>query len=351
VADKLEPLTRLLSDPPDFRVIRDPDCWRLVKDQAGPHGLAPLVAFIARNQLEAEERVWCDRVLRRSWIRHERNLKYLEETVRLLDREGIRVLALKGPLLARRHYQPAFVRKSSTDLDFAVKLEDIERACQVLLARGYKLDLPIRDARARSHHVELAHPTLPRIELHFRLSHGAFGFPVNEFFERAVEAALPGGGTAWVLEPADELLHLVLHRAYGRFATLFHLYEIRRIRAATPDNVVIEAMRRAIRYHFSGAFAMTEIAFRTRWGEPFAPAHAPAAKTWLHWRITRKLYDDFERYSEPGRELTLSTRLRRRWVDFQATDRPVDALRFAAVMAKVAWYQLWSGGWHTQAVK
>lgn len=94
---------------------------------------------------------------------------------------------------------------------------------------------------------------------------------------------------------------------------------------------------------------MTDVAFRVRWGERFL-ADDDLPKTWLHSRITEQLYKEFEMLSDPGRELPLSARLGRRWIDFQLTDRPADARRFAAIMLRIAWYQLWRRGWKTVRV-
>ena len=197
----------------------------------------PLVAFVARPHLDSAEREWCDRVLMSSWKRHDQSLKHLDSILSLLDDAGIPALSLKGPLLARRYYQPAFLRKTSVDLDVAVKKEDLERACEALSGIGYVPEAGMRESIVINHHVTLEHPSRPTLELHFRLSHKGLGVPVSEFFDRAVAYPLPSGREALILSPADEILHLVLHRASGRFATLFHLYEVRRIWAAAPLEV------------------------------------------------------------------------------------------------------------------
>ncbi|MGA2716213.1 MAG: nucleotidyltransferase family protein [Bryobacteraceae bacterium] len=343
-------MTRLVSEPPDLNIIADPVSWTTVKQNAGRHGVAPLVAFIARPHLSPAERAWCDRVLMSSWNKHEQSLEHLEHVLSILGAAGIPALALKGPILARRYYQPAFLRKASVDLDLAVKKADLERACEALAHIGYVPEPGIRETKATSHHIALLHASRPTLELHFRLSHKALGIPVSEFLDRAVPYPLPKGGEARILSPADEILHLVLHRASGRFATLFHLYEVRRIWAAAPLHVRKEAIRIAALHHFTGVFAMTDIAFRARWGEPMLTPDMSLEPTWLHWRLTGSLYDEFERCSDPGRELPLAIRLRRKWLDLQMTDHPADALRFTADMARIAWFQLFRKGWRTVKV-
>jgi hypothetical protein len=342
-------LIAALADPVDVALLKDPAAWRTIREHAGRHGVAQLIAFNARTHVPAPERAWCDRVLTRSWTRYLKSLADLQQILELLQAGGIRTLTLKGPLLAHRCYQPPFLRKSSVDIDLAIRNSDLGKASELFLQRGYTPDSELRDARARSHHLGLTHPSMPRVELHIRLSHGNYGTPVDEFFGRALPCKLPGGFEAWVMSPADELFHLVLHRAYGRFATLFHLYEIRRLWSAATPEIRRETVRRAVDHHFAGAFAMTAVAFEERWGEGFV-TEGDLPETWLHGRIGRKLYADFEKLSDPGRELPLLARLERRWIDFQLTDRPADARRFLAIMLRVAWHQVKHQGWKTVKV-
>ncbi len=346
----LDVLTRLLSDPPDLGIVADSASWKIVRENAGRHGVAPLIAYVARPHVDPAERAWCDRVLTSSWTRHLHNLRQLTDVVAVLDEAGVPVIALKGPVLACRYYQPTFLRKPSSDLDLALKKADLDRACGALAKLGYVPDAGNRESRAIGHHIALNHGSRPALELHFRLTHRALGIRAEEFLERTVEYPLGGGRTVRILAPADEILHLVLHRASGRFATLFHLYEVRRIWGCAPLEIRREAVRTAVRHHFAGVFAMTDIAFRSRWGEPMLTPDVPIEPTWLGGRLTARLYEEFERCSDPGRELPLATRLKRKWLDFQMTDKPVDGLRFGADMARIAWYQLLRRGWRTVRV-
>jgi hypothetical protein len=274
-------------------------------------------------------------------------LQELDDVLAILDGTGIPSLSLKGPLLAQRYYRPSFLRKPSGDLDLAIRKSDLDRATEALSRLGYAPEPRLREAKAISHHVTLQHPSRPHIELHFNLSHKALGIPVDEFIDRSVRTSLPGGRAARVLAPADEILHLVLHRATGRFATLFHLYEVRKIWNNAQPFVREEAIRLAADRHFAGVLALTDIACRVHWGQPMLTPDSRLPQTWLSWRLTEKLYARFEQYSEPGRELPLTVRLQRKWLDFQLTDQPADALRFGADAARIAWFQLLRNGWRT----
>jgi hypothetical protein len=346
----LQHMIRLLSNPPDFGAIEDRDCWESIKNNAGRYGLAQLVAHAARHRLPGPERLWCDKVLTRSWNRHTENLSQLEYVLALFEREGVRAIALKGPCLALRCYQPPFLRKPSVDLDFAVREVDFPRACEALRREGYTQQTQVEEALAFSHHVVLLHPVRPRIELHFRLSHGAFGIPVDEFLDRAVAYRLPSGREAWILAPADEILHLALHVVCGRFAPFFHLYELRRICAVAPREHLEEALRRAEQDHFVGAFRMIDVAFRSHWGEPFLPAGMTLPRTWLHWRLNEELYFSFDQWSDLNGEHTLASRLRGRWLDIQTTDSPAQALRQFVLLGRHALRQIGRRGWRNLPV-
>jgi hypothetical protein len=341
----IDVLIPLLADPPDLSILQDAECWQTVKDQSGRYGVAALIAYAARSHVSPAERAWCDRVLTECWVRHERMLRHLEFVLSLLSAEGVPAIALKGPLLAQRYYTPAFLRKPSGDLDLAVTERDLENACNALVKIGYTLDAPIDEAKRISHHVALSHSSRARVELHFRLSHQTSGMPVDQFFARAVPSRLPGGLEAQVLGPADQLLHLILHLAQSRFGTLFHLCEIRRVCGAEPIGVRLEAIQRAVDHRFCGALRMVDLAFRAHWSEAFLPPEVVVPKTWLSWRLNEKLYREFERWSEPDRELTLSARLWGRWLEFQITDGPSDAIRSLKLFAEMARFQMVRGSW------
>jgi hypothetical protein len=343
----LTEVVRILSGTPDQLVISDSARWKLLIKQAGAYGVSGLVAFNARPYASAEQRIWCDEVLTRNWRHFDQNLHNLQTIAAIMDEAEVPCLVLKGPLLAQRHYRPPFLRKPSIDVDLAVKEGDIDRACKELVKAGYVGTRSLRESKAQGYDVALLHKTLPRVELHFRLSHGPLGISVDEFFDRSVATTLPNGRTVHVLSATDELLHLVLHYAHHRFPLLFNLYEIRRIWSAAPLEVRSEVCRKAIEHHFWGAFIMTDVAFRSVWGEPFLPERVNSPKTWLQWCLNEKLYRQCAAWSAPGFKLSLANRLRGRWLDFQITDRPSDALRFFSMFGSVAWYRLRHGGWRT----
>jgi hypothetical protein len=350
----LSPTASLLLNPisesPDLEVLSDPVSWKLIKENAGPSGVAPLIAYVARPHVTGEERAWCDKVLTHSWASYERSLRHLNWAVGVLEAEDIRALSLKGPLLARRYYDPPFLRKPSVDLDLAVRDEDLERACAAFVREGYVPHAPLRQVKALSYHAMLLHPTRRRIELHFRLNSGPAGIAVSELFERATPCELPGGRAAWVLSPPDELLYLVLHMVGDRFAALFHTYEVRRIWLENTAETRRKAVQLGIEHHCMSALKMADVACRSLWGEALFPVDSLLVKTWLDQRLNEDLYRAFADWWKGDQPLRLSNRLRGRWLDFQLTDRPLDAFRMAQNLARTAWFSFRTRGWRTAKI-
>lgn len=307
--------------------------------------MAPLVAYAIRTHLPEPERAWCDRVLAQSCSSYHRSLRDLEFVAATLGRRGIRPLALKGPLLASRYYDPPFLRMPSGDLDFGVRECELEAACSALEEEGYSLASPIEAARACSHHVVMLHTARVSLELHFRLTHGPRGLPLDRFFDQSAPSRLRNGAEVLTLGGAHEILHLALHAACGRFRPFFHLYELRRICKVSRPEVLSQAAAIAAETHFAGAFALIDAAFQSCWGEALLPAGVSMPQTWLGWRINEKLYQRCSRWSEREGAHTLRSRLMGRWLDLQTTDTAVDAVRQVAMLTGFAWHQLGKRGW------
>jgi hypothetical protein len=332
-------LARHLADPLAVAAVDDSSV-AIVRDHAARYGVAPLLAYRLRNHVLPDDRAWCDRVLVASWQRHNKLLLHLEWLTALLNQEGIRAIALKGPLLAQRYYTPAFLRKPGIDIDLAVDSRDLAHACDVLSRAGYRSLIHIDEALSIDHHVPLVHPSRPPVELHFKLTHKSLGIPVGQFFDRAVPWSLPGGQQTLVLSPADQLLHLILHFAHARFGTLFHLFEIRHVARAESIDVRKQAILSAVEHGYCAVIRMLDVAFRIHWKEPFLPEDVSLPKTWLNWRLGPGLYRDLELWSMPGRDLDLPARLKGRWLDFQLTDTPRDALRTLRLLAATARFDI-----------
>ena len=329
-------LASLLSDTAEWSVLENPSLWTLVQDHAPRYGVAPLIAHSIRPHASKEQRAWCDRVLIDSWRRHTQMLAHLEFVLELLSSAGIPFISLKGPLLAARYYEPPFLRKPAMDLDVAVKRSDAPGAYACLRRAGFTPLVPLDEALERSHHLEFVHPSRPKVEVHFRLSHMSMGIPVEDFFGRTVVQRLASGREAPVLAPSDQLAHLIVHLAQSRFGTLFHRYEIHHICRRETADVIEGACRTLIRHGVCGVLRMADVARRVEWGERLIPAGLDVPATWLDRRINDGLFGQFDRWSVPGRRLNAPSRLWGRWLDLQVTDSPRDVWRLLRHLARSA---------------
>lgn len=101
----------------------------------------------------------------------------LAEVLKGLNRTGIPVMALKGPILSSELYEDVGLRKSR-DLDLAVAREDLSRAQSCLENMGWRLDsstwFPLSPRQwecflQHEHHLDFIHPHAGcLLELHWR---------------------------------------------------------------------------------------------------------------------------------------------------------------------------------------
>ncbi|HTE44956.1 MAG TPA: nucleotidyltransferase family protein, partial [Gemmatimonadaceae bacterium] len=199
--------------------------WQTFVPLASEHGVAPLLhhhlssgVLDSSNLPEsavAEVRRVADGIARRS-------LLLTGELVALLnafESEGIRVVSLKGPILAEQIYGSVALRRFN-DLDLLVAPEDVERAIALLTSRGYTLDdskisddLEAIRRGVESYHRSLLSPAKThRVELHHFLF-APLGHRTTTI--AAIETGLvrrPFHATSvWMLQAEDLLAYLCVH--------------------------------------------------------------------------------------------------------------------------------------------
>ncbi len=258
---------------------------------------------------------------------------------------GYSPAGFKGPGGAARHYNPAFLRMPSGDLDFAVRECEIEEACSALKEAGYSLESPLRVATGIQPPCDAASPLpdAPRT-----------AFPPDPRTARATGGQVLRSGR---VIPAPQRNRSADTRGRQRDCSsgvargirtiqpFFHLYELRRICKLHDVAVRREAAAMAAEAHFAGVFALIDVAFQSRWGEPFLPPDTTMPRTWLDWRIDDTFYQRYDRWSELDGAHTLRTRLLGRWLDLQTTDSPLHAARQVATLTHLGWHELWRRGW------
>jgi len=132
--------------------------------------------------------------------------------VELMERNGVRAMPLKGPLLARTLYGDPAMRPTN-DIDLLLTAEDLPRAVEVAQRLGYHEPVSPQ-GRLPALHRLLSHddPWMPRLELHWRV----------HWYEDRFAADLLAGANADDQDllrpsPAEELAMLLLFFARDGF--------------------------------------------------------------------------------------------------------------------------------------
>jgi hypothetical protein len=130
----------------------------------------------------------------------------------LLERDGVRALPLKGPLLARALYGDPAMRPTN-DIDLLVSADDLPRAVEAVRGLGYR-EPAGTPSRLPALHRLLAHedPWMPRLELHWRIH-----WYESRFSAELLARARPDDQGLLRPAPAEELAMLLLFFARDGF--------------------------------------------------------------------------------------------------------------------------------------
>jgi hypothetical protein len=232
-----------------------PEWWQEVKRQASMHGLSAVLAHRCGAYLPASESVWMSGVVATHLASHNSRLRELKTTLAALDAEGIRAVALKGPVLGERFHNPAYA-KVSGDLDILVDEIDIPRASGCMAALGLREEeheLPWFVRRRRYHHILLLpadpqpdrQPDFASVELHYRLPSQHTPIGASDLLDRSEPWSGANGLEARVLDPADEAIYLAIHAARHFFARLAWLYDTLMVFRSLSPTHRCEVMERA----------------------------------------------------------------------------------------------------------
>jgi Uncharacterised nucleotidyltransferase len=138
------------------------------------------------------------------------------EVLHQLEGAGIRALPLKGSVLARQLYGDVAAR-SSIDVDVLVAPDDLSKAVAAVVELGWHWEPDVwRVGGLPALHETLVHPSLPRVELHWRVHWYERRFAANAL----VRAQQSADGEPPQMEPLDGLIALMLFYARDGFAGL-----------------------------------------------------------------------------------------------------------------------------------
>jgi hypothetical protein len=207
-----------------------PSDWDGVIQQANRHSVTPLLyrclktlgpgTIIPAGIMQRLQEIY----LFDSARRNVRLYHQLSKVLKMLQNDGIPVIALKGVHLAEVVYGDLALRPMD-DMDLLVRTTDLSRIEAKLLEMGY---VPPENKswyveNHRHFHYVLPNGGVP-VEVHWNIQSptSLFKLDVEKFWERAQPAAI-AGIEVLVLSPEDLLLHLCLHVSFS------HKFRIRLI--------------------------------------------------------------------------------------------------------------------------
>jgi hypothetical protein len=189
----------------------------------------------------------------------QKNLLLAAELLRLLrsfNENEVPVVAFKGPLLAEAVYGDLFLREFR-DLDLLIRVQDLTKAEDTLLANGYTAQFPDRDYRTAflSYFGQYAFRRGQSdlwVDLHWQFSGDGVVFPLRaaEVWPRLIEETI-AGRTVPSLARDDQALFLAAHGTKEGWRNLLWLCDFAEFLRRYQDLDWIALLERAARSHSS----------------------------------------------------------------------------------------------------
>lgn len=229
--------------------------WGYILRQANRHGVVPLVYKNLRKLSGEQTPSEVLDELRTAFDRNRhRNMFMTAELIRilgLLESADIRVIPLKGPLLAASVFGDLALRQF-VDLDILVDEKNMMRAREILAIEGYE---PAQDwTPSQTRFIFRTHCELPLfskerqllVEIHWRIVRKWFRFPLGaeHLWDRLRPAELAGYST-FTVGPEDLLLILCVHSNKHMWSRLRWLCDVAEVLRAHPEIDWTELMTRA----------------------------------------------------------------------------------------------------------
>ena len=195
--------------------------WEVVMRAAPRQGVMPsvyraLIPALA-SHLPASVQDRMRREVHGNAVRNRHMAAEMVRLCRLLEKHGVRALALKGPALASGVYGDLTLRQF-TDLDLLVRQDGLGAAIAALAGDGFRTKAPLKKIGSELpsgwEMTFMRERGLYQLDLHWRLSPPYFPFTPegDELWTRAVEVDL-GPGRVYALSPEDLMLFLCAHGA------------------------------------------------------------------------------------------------------------------------------------------
>ena len=176
--------------------------------------LAPLLRpRMEELGLGEADRRYVDVTSKMAWVHNQQLLQAGGNLVRSLEAEETATLVLKGAALLAAGYASVAERRMA-DVDLLVPYERREAAVESLTRAGWRLTKP-PDFRSDKHGISLTKDPDLEVDLHWHVSTDFVRFgsetTTDDDFWSAARGARIGDAETLVLNPADQLLHLIVH--------------------------------------------------------------------------------------------------------------------------------------------
>lgn len=223
------------------------------------HGVIPLLhRYLSGPLAELLPPQFRDSLRHHSYAVSRRNLELTGELIRVhrrLEREGVRALPYKGPMLALQAYGDLAARQFG-DLDLLIRPEDLDRAIGALEGAGFTHYPQVTPAQYRAYRRSECEVWMANadesvnVELHWTVRERLYAFPLDleGIFARSrpvrvAGAQLPGVGVE------DQLLILAIHGIKHAWYQLKWVRDVAGLLATQPDLDWDAVFREARRLH------------------------------------------------------------------------------------------------------
>ncbi len=153
----------------------------------------------------------------------------MEHVSKLFTEHNIRLLFLKGPVIAHELYGDISLR-TSKDLDILIPIGDLKKAETLLLSFGYykegNSEPILNEWKWKNHHVTYYHPKKQiQLEIHWKLQPGPSEPKFNKLWERRRESSI-ASYPVYFLGEEDLFFYLISHGARHGWFRLRWLIDI-----------------------------------------------------------------------------------------------------------------------------
>jgi hypothetical protein len=238
--------------------------WDLFIEQAKHHRVYPVLHSKCK---EISENLIPSLVRQKLSLEYKRNTfnmlqlsAEMERVSKIFTEDHIRLLFLKGPVIAHDLYGDISLRTSS-DLDFLIPIEELKKAEEIIQNLGYEKDDYIKtvlnDWKWRHHHVTYFHPQKRmKLEIHWRLNPGpGFEPSFEELWKRKSRSKLTSY-PVYFLGKEDLFFFLASHGARHGWSRLRWLVDIHQMTEQDIDWGKTNKLLKVYHFHHVGAQAL-----------------------------------------------------------------------------------------------